>query len=442
MTKTFSRDLIVHPYQVSKQKLGDFELIKSLVNLMDQPNQVSNTLSIFNRRPPATPNDFHMNTSVNRALNMQLGRSKKYYRTIGLPSNLREGMEAYTGRDLSEYYYLSEYGDFLDIDEIPVVNYTNEIEKLRQLYITIFNQLFKNQEKNFQHDVFKVKFEDKRIDNYEFFVNNKIYLQGLGKNKELFDLINQYFVSILHYRDHNFSLEKLFEYTTLKNKVSFDLNTKVLTIDLDLVNEVEPVNGVKSPHYYYKLWFFLGKLIDFFTITDLIDIYRKDVVLPDISSEQEVFLEFIKDRRIPVSEIEHKGAAKKADALGMTHVFLPLDEEAIPAGIPFSLKVVLEKHNKIANIWSVLPPVQGNYVVREYVGHNNTYPDFTTKTEPHLIGEELMKAQLDDSFYEELVNNYDWEHRAEAENTLALINEFPRLGNDLRSIAKERTAND
>ena len=39
----------------------------------------------------------------------------------------------------------------------------------------------------------------------------------------------------------------------------------------------------------------------------------------------------------------------------MTHVFLPLDEEAIPAGIPFSLKVILEKHNKIANIWNSSP---------------------------------------------------------------------------------------
>lgn len=345
------------------------------------------------------------------------------------PKNLKESVAEEVGLNLDNYYYLNDYDTFLNHDELIYPVGFKKKEKIQMLIIQLLNQLFHPFNKQFKNNVYTVQLPESFIKNYKKFVNNKLYYQELDRGP-LFNMINHYFRGILHYRLNNFSFSSIFKEYEGK---FFERNGHILSFDLN-----PEQYGSAIPFGFGR---FLFQMLDFLITCELIGIYLIDKEDKDLTEEKEMFLELIKDRKISVDKIKHKGARTKAQEMGLSHLFLPLDEEAIPAGTPFSVKIDLSGYDKITNIWTILPPSQGYSVIREYRGHHNDYPVMTTKSEPHLLGEEYIKAKLDDSFYLALLNEYSWENKEEAVKTFELINKYPRLKNELIKIGKELNVN-
>lgn len=424
-------------------EVDDYKLIKSLIHELSNTSTIEQQINEYQKQPPTRFDRSFVNNKTYEALANKLGKSAQgSMQSVKIIPNLRKVLEDYLNEDLSDYYYLDDYTTFIDINKLPVITEINKKEKIVQFYVELFNQLFKPFDKELILDTFYIKIPDYFVSNYEYFVNNKLFLQRFRHNEVLFELINSYFKNILYNKTYNFTFDKYFEHTGLGNQVQYNQKENLLSIKLDNSTGSFMYNNDTTNHYHYQLWLFSSKMISLFTTIEMIGLLRERSVVLNVDNDKEIFLSKIRNRRIPVSQITHKGASKKANSLGLTHLFLPLDEEAIPAGLPFSLKVDLESHDKVANVWTIIPPVKGFSVVRNYIGHNNDYPDYTTLAEPHLVGVELLKTKLNDDFYKYITQNYDWEHKEEAIKTLELIEQYPRLKNDLNKLAKEYSLND
>lgn len=440
---------VVMPYEeLNVDELDDYELIKSLKTQSDERHSrgIATIEERMNYFASQFPNNFGMNNfggSVYGALAIKIGNNiNGYIKTFNIVRDLRKNLESYLDRDLSDYYYLEHYDDFIDINKLPIVTFVNKEKKIVQLYVELLNQLFEPFKKNVIGNTFYVQIPKRFIDNYEYFVNNKLFLQRFKANEELYHMINSYFRNVLYQKSHNFTLSKTFENSGLPGQVNYDESNGILSINMNVTPSDYIYNNKVIDQYHYDLWLFSTKMIGLLTTIEMIGILREYSLELDINEHKTIFLNNIKNRRISIDAITHKGVLKEAKSLGITHLFLPLDEEAIPAGLPFSLKVELKAHDKIANIWNITPPIEGLSVIRKYIGHNKDYPEYTTLSEPHLVGFDLMKVKFDDDFYQYLIDGYDWEHKQEAIQTIELIAKYPRLKSDLEKIAKERSVND
>ena len=345
--------------------------------------------------------------------------------SLNPPKTLREEISNLTGYNLDEFYYLDSYSGYIDTDDLILPIGSSKKEKEMGLTIQLLNSLFYPFNKKIEDDVYSVIIPDKVFSNYANFVNNKLYYQE-EYSDDLFNMINHYFRGILHFKSSSFSPEAIFEKYKALEFISFDNNT----ISFDLKGNNEAVRDYRFLEFFYQMF-------DFLITCEMIEVFLIDKKSKDLSNEMSSFLSLINERRVSVEELTHKGAKAKAEKMGLDYLFVPLKEEAIPAGTPFSVKIDLKNTKKISNIWTIVPPTPGYSVTRKYIGHNKSFPVMTTGSEPHLLGDEYIKAKFDVDFYNNLLEHYDWEYKDEAIKTFELIEKYPRLKNELIQLGKE-----
>lgn len=442
--EAFKKRDIAIPYKgIKEEDVSNYELINSLIQDLEQEQPIQELIYSLKEKPPINFNTNYYNYYVIDAITSQLHENEESISQINyIPLNLRSKLEDYLDKDLTCYYYLDSFNDFFDVNSLPMQTSLNKEEKILQYYLGVFNQLFKPLKKKYVNGVYYIKLPDVFVDNYNYFLNNMLYLKEDSNNQKLYYLVFNYFKNILYRRHHNFTLSETFMFTGLGKQVKYNEETNVLSIEVK--SDVTSYTHLSKTtnHYIIQIWLFAAKTLTLFTTMELISLLRNQSTLLDVTNYKEEFLPLIKDRRIPLTEVKHKSAVKKAKNLGMTHLFLPLDEETIPINTPFSLKLQTTGHSRIVNLWTIVPPSNNLSVIKRYVGHNNNYSDYTTLNEPHLVGDELLKVKFDDNFYYYLARNYDWEYKKEMLLTLDLIKQHPRLKNDLISLSKESELND
>lgn len=442
MESHFSKEDITSSYREATG-VSDINLIQQIIKLVNNNSFIDFKMNLFANEQVGESIISRIRgggiTHLQREIHKDLTVG---YSSIKFPVHLKTSLETYTELSLDEYYYLDGVTDVIDIESLPVVTEINENQKLRQLYLSMLNQLFEPFEKKLVYDSYIIKIPSSLVNNYEHFISNKFFYSELQEDKELFDLINTFFREIMYNKNNNYSLKKVFETNSFINKSNYDEEKRELSINISTQEDIDKFNSNGHQNYFYLLSWYSMKMTSFLTILELIDIYLRRRVLVDIQKEKDSFVELIKDRRVPIDSVSHKGAKSKAEKLGLTHFFLPLNEEAIPAGTPFSVKIESKDHDKIANIWNIIPPTDRYYDIHEYVGHNNQYSSLTTKSEPHLIGDSLLKVRFDKDFYHYLITGYDWPHKHEAVKTMQVIDKYPRLLRDLINITKEEEEND
>lgn len=357
--------------------------------------------------------------------------SKAYSGNImDTPNDIRFKLSEYLEKEIDGYFYIDSYKNILKGRNYSVITTVDKERKTKNLLIGLLNRLFKPFLKTIEGDIFKVKLPDNYFDSYVQFVNNKLYYQTLSEHKELFDFINLFFRGLLFYKERNFSPNNMFKWSSTFNSNYTD---EGFYMDEEGIVRID----LTMSFNFNAILITALNLIEFFMICEVTGLYIEGKPLPNLRTEKEQFLRVIENRRVPIEKITHKTALKEAKKLELTHVFLPLDEEAIPAGTPFSLKINTEPQKRIMNSWEILPPTNGYHVIRTYFGHNKDYENLTTKKEPHLMKEGVVRTSFSDDFYEKLLEGYDWPHKEEAEKTFELIQKYPRLKNDLIKLAKE-----
>lgn len=433
------------PYIERTSNRSDFEKLKAFLLAPRNSTELFRPINLFNRHISENQGTIAMNESRYTAMKLKNVLSNEikdnmnnYMTLIHLPYEYKQTLEESYGIDTSNMNYLEEHNKYFNTDNFPMVNEINKKEKIKQFFGEVLNQLFYPFEKSYDEGYFKVTIPEDLINSYESFVNNRLYYRSIEEDNTLRMMLDNFVTKIAINKKHNLSVKNILEYTLLGEDVNFDSLTSELSIHIDADKALTQNNENEIPVYAYKLLYFSVKMINFFVIAELAREYEARRQAPNIEQEKEKFLNYIKDRRVLISEISHKGAKKSAEKLGLTHFFLPIDEENIPEDLPFSLKVDLREEDKIKTIWTILPPTERYYTIRRYKGHNNEYPNFTTLAEPHLMKGELVQTKFNDYFYYYLVDNYDWEYREELKLTLDLIEKHPRLLNDLNKLAKER----
>lgn len=346
--------------------------------------------------------------------------------------------------DTDKLNYIKTYRGVINEDKVTLINPCNYKEKTLHSLIDILNGLFKPFDKKINGEYYSVVIPNEYFEAYDTFIKNRGYYKSLNQENqfdEVFNLIDHYLRFMLYERTSNFVLENILDYVF--KGFDYYLEGNILNVKLTIDGHYTPTKNRIPALCDERQWHLWGRLysmktstisrrvIDFFRVLELMMAYMKVVELEDVSDYKEEFLDWFKTDLIPIDQIKHKTAQAYAKKNNISYLHPLINEDGIPENLPFSVIVKTTDNNKIDNVWQIIPPNDKYPYIKKYKGNNEEYPQLSSKAEPHVVGEEFFRTEMSESFYEAILNEYDYEHNKVLEDTLNLIDKYPRLANDI-----------
>ena len=346
--------------------------------------------------------------------------------------------------DTDKLNYMKTYKEAINEDEVTLINPYNYKEKTLHSLIDILNELFKPFYKKINGEYYSVVVPREYFEAYDTFIKNRGCYKSLNQDNQLdeaFYLIDHYLRFILYWRTSNFVLENILNYVF--EGFDYYLEGNILNIKLTIDGHYTPTKNrtpVQCDERQWNLWRRLysvktstiaRRVVDFFRVLELMVVYVKIVELKDVSDYKEEFLDWFKTDLIPIDQIKHKTAQAYAKKNNINYLHPLINEDDIPKNLPLSVIVKTTDNNKVDNIWQIIPPSDKYPYIKKYKGNNQEYPQLSSKAEPHVVGEEFFRTEMSESFYEAVLNEYNYEHNRVLQDTLNLIDKYPRLANDI-----------
>lgn len=348
--------------------------------------------------------------------------------------------------DADKLNYMKTYSEAINEDEITLITGHNYKEKTLHSLIDILNELFKPFDKKINGEYYSVVIPNEYFEAYDTFIKNRGYYKSLNQDDqfdEAFYLIDHYLRLMLYERTSNFVLENILDYVF--KGFDYYLEGNILNIKLTIDGHYTPTKNRAPARYDEREWrLFLSRrlyplrtssiahrVIDFFRVLELMVAYVEVIELEDVSDYKEDFLDWFRTDLIPIDQIKHKTAQAYAKKNNINYLHPLINEDYIPKNLPFSVIVKTTDNNKVDNVWQIIPPSDKYPYIKKYKGNNEEYPQLSSKAEPHVVGEEFFRTEMSESFYEAILNEYDYEHNKVLQDTLNLIDKYPRLANDV-----------